>query len=545
MKRIGAFLLLSVFLFAGANAVFATPARDTVREVRVEVPVIKEVIKEVPVIQEVIKEVPVVKEVDTQALIILHTNDHHGEILPTADGQGGLAERAAYIKGIRDLGVNVLLLDAGDINTGTALSNMFDAEPDIKAYNMMGYDAVAFGNHEFDGSAAKGLTQLAEAQFPMVSSNIKTADGNFLGGHQYLIKKYDGFTVGIFGITTLRTLEIASPDKSLTFINEITAARDVVNILRNQEKVDIVIGLTHMGTVQESPDHITSQMLAAAVPGIDILIDGHSHTYMDKPVFVGNTGIVSANEWGKYVGQGALLIRDKKIVDFSWAPVAIRADTDVAAMLAPYIEKANASLKEVIGNATDTFTFGNRLTRYQETSLGNAICDANVAYFQMVYNQKLDFAFHNGGNIRAELPKGPITRENVLTILPFENYLYIVSLKGSDLQELFNFIATIPQGAGGFPQFSSEVRYTLDVPNKKITNLTIGGAPIDPNRTYRFCTNDYILGGGDGYTVMSKATDQFNTSLLLSYVVMEAVQYLQNVTPYTDGRMVVIGGVTP
>jgi 5'-nucleotidase/UDP-sugar diphosphatase len=215
-------------------------------------------------------------------------------------------------------------------------------------------------------------------------------------------------------------------------------------------------------------------------------------------------------------------------------------------MLKPYIEQANKSLKEVVGEAADTFVFGNRLTRYQETAIGNMICDANVWFFRSVNNQNIDFAFHNGGNIRAELPKGRLTREQILTVLPFENYLYIVSLKGSEILELFDFIATVPQGAGGFPQFSKEVRYTLDVPSKRISGLTIGGSPVDPNKTYRFCTNDYLLGGGDGYTVLTKSQDQFNTSLLLSYVVIEYIDSQRGIiTPSTDGRMNVIGGVTP
>jgi 5'-nucleotidase/UDP-sugar diphosphatase len=267
---------------------------------------------------------------------------------------------------------------------------------------------------------------------------------------------------------------------------------------------------------------------------------------MEAPVMAGSTYIVSANEWGKYVGQGKLGIRGGRLVDFKWTPVPVQPDAEVTTMLKPYIEKANESLKEVVGEAADTFVFGNRLTRYQETAIGNMISDANVWYFRSVYNQNIDFAFHNGGNIRTELPKGPLTREQILTVLPFENYLYIASLKGSDLIELFNFIGTVPQGNGGFPQFSKEVRYTLDVPNKRVTNLTIGGAPVDPNRTYRFCTNDYLLGGGDGYAVLKKAQEPFNTSLLLSYVVIEYIASQNGViTPSTDGRMNIIGGVTP
>jgi 5'-nucleotidase/UDP-sugar diphosphatase len=482
----------------------------------------------------------------TYELVLLHTNDHHGTVLANG-GKGGLAEQAAYIRAVKAVNPQVLLVDAGDINTGSALSNMFAAEPDIRGFNIMGYDAGIFGNHEFDGDQAKLLRQVELADFPFVSSNIKTADGSYLGDARYLVKKYDGFTVGIFGLTTLRTRIIASPDASLEFVNEIDAAREVVDILRNREKVDIVIGITHMGNIKEDADHITSPELAAAVSGIDVIVDGHSHSYFAGPQIVGSTYIVTANEWGKYVGHGKLSIRGGKLVGFSWAPIAIEPDPEVAAMLAPYIEQANASLKEVVGTASADFVFGDRLTRKIETALGDMICDANAWYFRTVYNQQIDFAFHNGGNIRTELKRGPITQENILTILPFENYLFIASLKGSDIIELFNFIASIPQGAGGFAQVSKEVRYTIDYTGGagKLLDLTIGGAPVDPNRIYRFCTNDYLLGGGDGYTALTKSVDPFNTSLLLSYVVVEYIRSQNGViTPATDGRITVLGGVS-
>ena len=490
----------------------------------------------------------------TYELVLLHTNDHHGSVLPN-DGRGGLAERASFIKSVRAANPNVLLVDAGDINTGTALSNMFAAEVDIQAYGLMGYDAVTFGNHEFDGTRAKLDKQIVDAKFPFVSSNIKTADGKFLGGNQYLVKDFDGIRVGIIGITTLRSLDISSADKmNLTFIPEIEAAKAAVALLRDKEKADVVIALTHMGDVVETPSHVVSPALAAAVPGIDIIVDGHSHSKLDSPKKEGNTYIVSSNEWGKFVGQGKLSVVDGKLVSFDWKPVEINnkdnktfaADAEVAALIAPYKEKADLSLKEVVGEAADTFVFGNRLTRFQETAIGNMICDANAWYFRTVYNQDIDFVIHNGGNIRAELPKGKLTREQILTVLPFENYLYIATLKGSDIIELFSFIASIPQGNGGFPQFSKEVRYTLDVPNKSISDLTIRGAAIDPNKTYKFCTNDYLLDGGDGYTVLTKAGDKYNTSLLLSYVVIEYIASQSGIiTPSTDGRMNVIGGVTP
>jgi 5'-nucleotidase/UDP-sugar diphosphatase len=518
MKRITR-LLLAAALFAAALPLSARPQADT----------------------------------NTYELTLLHTNDHHGTVLPN-NGRGGLAERAAYIQSVRAANPQVLLVDAGDINTGSALSNMFAAEPDFLAYNAMGYEAATFGNHEFDGDLAKLNAQLGKAQFPFLGSNIKTADGKHLGNTPYMVKKYDGFTVGLFGVTTLRTKIIASPDKSLVFINEIDAAKEMVETLRRKEKVDIIIALTHIGDIKETPDHITSPDLAAAVPGIDIIIDGHSHSFFEAPKKVGDTYIVTANEWGKYVGQGKLTVYQKKLTGFEWKPVEINnpdtktyePDGAVAALLAPYVDRANASLKDVVGEAAADFVFGDRLTRKTETALGDMICDANVWYFREVYQQQIDFAFHNGGNMRTELKKGPITQEQILTVLPFENYLYIASLKGADIIDLFNFIAGIPQGAGGFPQVSAEVRYTVDYSGGTGTlrDLSIGGAPVDPNRTYRFCTNDYLLRGGDGYEVLTRSVEPFNTSLLLSYVTIEYIRAHNGViTPATDGRIKVISGI--
>ncbi|MCL2092656.1 MAG: 5'-nucleotidase C-terminal domain-containing protein [Treponema sp.] len=484
-------------------------------------------------------------------LVLLHTNDHHGRILPQG-GQGGVAERMTFIEQVRANHQNVLLVDAGDMNTGTALANMFGGELDIAAYNLMGYDAMTFGNHEFNVNLARINRQVGLSDFSWVSSNVQQGR-RYLGGNQYLVMDYEGFRVGIIGITTLRTLDISSAHAmNIRFLDEITAAQEAVTLLRERELVDIVIALTHLGDNRESDEHTTVQDVAAAVPGIDIFVDGHAHSFFSQPLRVGNAYVVSANDWGRYVGEARIAIVDGRIQSFDWRPVAINTATaqtfaphpEMTALLAPYLEQAEASLSEVIGNATDTFIFGDRQTRFIETALGNMINDANTWYFREVMNQQLDFAFHNGGNMRAELPAGPLTRENILTVLPFENFLWIVDLSGAEVIELFNFMATIPQGAGGFPQVSSDVRFAIDVPSQTISGLTIGGAPVDPNRTYRFVTNDFLLGGGDGYTILTRATNQYNAQLLLSYVVIEYIASRGGtITPATDGRMVVTGGV--
>ncbi len=484
-------------------------------------------------------------------LVILHVNDTHGAVLATKDGVGGLVSMATFIKQVRAQNKNVLVLHAGDVNTGSALSNMFNAEPDIMSFNKMGFDAIVLGNHEFDGTLAKLERQIKIAEFPWLSANIKRG-GRYLV-KPYIIKDYDGFRVAVIGLTTLRTLVIASPDKSLTFIDEIEAAKQMVKRVREKEKADIVIIDGHLGDVPETETQNTSVKIAQQVSGIDLIVDGHSHSYFEKPKIVNGVPIVTANEYGKYVGDGVMTIVNGKVTDFTWKPVPITLkafppDPDVEALLKPYVDKANAALKEVVMKTTDAFEFGKRLTRYQEMALGDLVTDAMVAYLKTT-GVTVDGAITNGGGIRAPLPAGNVTRENILTVLPFENYVYVLTLKGEDVVKLFDFIGSIKQGAGAFTQVSKEIRYTITYDadgNGKIGGVTIGGKPIDKNRTYRFATNDYMAKGGDGYTVLKASIDTYNTSMLISTVVMEYAQRLQGaVTPATDGRITLVGGKLP
>ena len=486
----------------------------------------------------------------TYELVVLHTNDQHGQVLAKADGKGGLASQATFVKQVRAANKNVLLLSAGDINIGTALSNMFNAEPDIVAYNTMGYDAVTFGNHEFDGTMEKLQQQIKLAKFPWLSANI--TQGNGYLGKPYLIKDYEGIRVAVIGLTTNRTLVISSPDKSLTFIDEIDAARDMVKQVREKEKADIVIICGHLGDIEETDDQETSVKLAEAVEGIDLIIDGHSHSYFSEPKVVNGVPIVTANEHGKVVGEGHLEVRDGALVGFSWKPVdidttAFPPDPDMVKTLQPYVDKAEAALKEVVLTTTAPFEFGAKLPRYQEMPSGDVLADG-IAWYVRGIGVNVDFAFSNGGNIRTALPEGEVTREQILTMLPFENYLYVVTLKGSDVIELFNFIGSIRQGAGGWAQVSKEAHYTITYDangDGTVSNVTVGGAPIDPEKVYRIATNDYLAGGGDGYEVLKKSTDTFNTSKLMTDVFIDYVKTLGTYTPATDGRITVIGGKLP
>ena len=256
---------------------------------------------------------------EEQTLVILHTNDFHGHPLRfsynQAPGVGGLPAIATFVEQVRAKHKNVLLLDAGDLNTGTAESNFFKAVPDIIGYNYIGYDAMALGNHEFDHPISILKKQQRLANFPFLSANVRTKGGVRLV-RPYTIKRFSNFTVGIFGLTLKETEVIGNPEyvRDLVIEDEVKSAQGMVNVLR--DKVDILIALVHLGIWDNKARG--SRRLAASVKGIDLIIDGHTHTDLAEPLFVNHIPIVQAWKWGLKVGQGIMKLRQGKVSSFEW-----------------------------------------------------------------------------------------------------------------------------------------------------------------------------------------------------------------------------------
>ncbi|MDR2490503.1 MAG: 5'-nucleotidase C-terminal domain-containing protein [Spirochaetaceae bacterium] len=479
---------------------------------------------------------------DRHELILLNTNDHHGAILPSEE-QGGLAQQAALVKAVRAIHPNVLLLDAGDINTGSALSNMFDAEPDILAYNLMGYNAATFGIHEFDGGLQKLERQMEIANFPFVSANVKTENGDYVGHSAYIVKDYSGFSVGIFGLTTRLAQGTVKTSPAVVFEDEIEAARKTVDTLKNFEKVDIVIALVHLGTQKTAPDQVTSIELAQAVPGINIIVDGFTHDYIEQPIYTGHTYIVTANKLSRFIGQGRIVIKGGKLDSFDWQPIPVGPDPEIEEMLAFYTSHAREQFREELGTAADNFDYGNHLPRYGETPLGNLIADAVMWQLKEAASLDVDFAFFTAGIFRDGFPKGSITYDSIFSALPIENHLYVVTLNGEQLLELFAAFEEIRPGVAAFPVFSKEVRFTLDYSgaSPRYSDLTISGEPVDPARTYYFCVNSAQLAGADGYDVLLMAREQVKISLPLSEILASYIRAKGEIIPETDGRLILKG----
>jgi 5'-nucleotidase/UDP-sugar diphosphatase len=497
-------------------------------------------------------------------LVVLHTNDTHGHPVkfPYTGAQdvGGLPARATLVKNVRAENENVLVLDAGDLNTGRAESTFFKAKPDIEGYNYIGYDAVALGNHEFDNPVSVLKEQMAWARFPFLSANVRTKNGRYLA-KPYIIKQFKGFKVAIFGLTTRETEHIGNPEhiKDLVFEDEVAVARKLVPELRKQ--ADLVIALVHLG-IYDSEER-GSRRLAADVPGIDLIVDGHSHTRLDEPIMVQSPGslrttaIVQAWQWGLVVGRVDLWFSDGRVnrLTFRNIPINLKAagkaaggafayplagedipeDPVLLATLRPYVDKVDAALSETVGRAAGTFSF--KTARYEETPLGDLIADSMLWYTRSL---RVDFALQNGGGIRADLPEGAISRKTVYEVIPFDNSVVVLALRGTDVQALFDFVARILPGSGAFPQVSAGVSFTINSKTGKCENLLIRGKPMDPRRTYRIATNSYLAAGGDGYRMLLKAIDRYDSSRLQRDVLVDYVRHLGGtIEPHVTKRVTI------
>ena len=499
------------------------------------------------------------------SLVVLHTNDHHGHPLPFFDypspGQGGLPERATLVNDIRSEFPNVLVLDAGDLNTGRPESNFFKAQPDIMGYNYIKYDALAVGNHEFDLNMDDMQTQIKASEFPWLCANAKR-NGKYLKNVKpYIIKEYKDFRVAILGLVTARTAITGNPAniKGITFEDEVKVASVLVPELK--KKADIVIALVHMGIYDDAG--MGSKRLAEQVPGLALVIDGHTHTKLEDPVMVVNTvtgkkvGIVQAKHWGLYVGKAELKFKNGEVTDLDWSSVPvnvkrrekkdgksyyhfvdkeIKGDPALQAILKPYKDKVESVLSEVIGSADGVFI--NDETRKQETALGDIVSDSQLWYMKKM-GFDIDFAFQNGGGIRATLGSGEIKKKTIYEVLPFDNSICVVSLKGSDVVALFS---QTPKniGHGSMPQVSEGVSFIINTASGKVENLLIDNRPVDPAKTYKIALNSYLAAGGDGYKVFKKRSDFYDSSMMQRDAFIEYVSYLNKaISPQTHDRITI------
>lgn len=450
-----------------------------------------------------------VKQRDTLKLTILHTNDHHGRFWANKEGEYGLAARATLIKKLRDEvkknGGEVLLLDAGDVNTGVPQSDLLNAEPDFKGMAAIGYDVMAIGNHEFDNSLQVIKKQQREwARFPFISANIYDKKNKRVFP-SHITRDIRGFKVIIFGLTTEDTPKKSRPEnsKGLTFRPAVEEAKALVPELRNS--ADVLIALTHTGHYPnenhgaDAPGDVT---IARSTKGIDLIVGGHTQKPLFKPDVQNGTIIVQAFEWGKYVGKVDLEIEKGKVtlLDYKLIPVNLKDekvkipnDPKMEELLRPFKEKGDKNLLIKIGKADQEFMGKRDVIRSQETNLGNLVARAYKDKFNA------DLSVLNSGGVRDSIYPGEITIESVLTVLPFGGEVVTTEVKGKDLKSYIEFVATkLNPGSGSFPQMSG-VEVIIDRDTKKMQELKVKGALVNDDKIYLMALPEFIAQGGDGY----------------------------------------------
>ncbi len=477
----------------------------------------------------------------TVKLTILHTNDHHGRFWPNKDGELGLAPRATLInrlrKEIQKDGGHVLLIDAGDVNTGIPQSDMQNAEPDFKGMALLGYDVMALGNHEFDKPADVLVKQQEWAGFPFISANIYHKESGERIFPSHITKNIDGLKVTIFGLTTEDTPVKSNPKNTahLKFVPAVEEAKKLVPILRKES--DVVIALTHMGHYDnethgaDAPGDVT---LARQVNGIDLIVGGHTQKPLFQPDIQNGALIVQASEWGKYVGRVDLEIAEDKVTlkDYKLIPVnlktseiKIEADAYVESMLRPFKEKGDASLSVELGSVNGELMGISTVIRNGETNLGNLVTRAYKEKF------KADLALSNSGGIRASIQPGKITYETVLTILPFGNQLAIAEMTGAELTKYLESVLFIMKGTGGFPQMSG-AEIVANTKEKKITSFKINGQTVEADKKYLLALPEFTAAGGDKYPVIPfRKTGFVDADILMDYISGKRAIMIEDFTP--------------
>ena len=484
------------------------------------------------------------EEEKVERFTVLHTNDHHGRFWTNSKGEWGMPARMTLISQLRaeikSEGGHVLLLSGGDINTGVPESDMQDAVPDFLGMKMLGYDAMAIGNHEFDNPPHVLKMQQELADFPFLSANILDEE---TGKHAF--QPYTTFTVGelqvgVIGLTTDDTPRVTdiSNTAGLEFISPIEAASKIVPELRKNH--DVVIAVTHMGHYQNgqhganAPGDVT---LARKVDGIDVIVGGHSQDPLFKPDVQNGTIIVQAYEWGKYVGRADFEYRDGKLklLDYRLIPVNHQGDQNLAQdqemvkLLKPYQDKGSELISRKVGSVNDRLAGERNEVRFHQTNLGTLMSKA------MMEKADADLAVMNSGGIRSSINKGDITYRDILLVSPFSNALAYVDMSGQEVIDYLKVVAAKPVDSGAFAHFSG---VEMNIKGNKVEVLGIGGKPVDKKKTYRMALMNFSAKGGDNYPKVSEHPGYIDTGYIDADVLRE---YVEEHSPLQAEKFVPVG----
>ncbi|ECF1385774.1 bifunctional UDP-sugar hydrolase/5'-nucleotidase [Salmonella enterica subsp. enterica serovar Stanley] len=501
----------------------------------------------------------------TYKITILHTNDHHGHFWRSEYGEYGLAAQKTLVDSIRkevaQEGGSVLLLSGGDINTGVPESDLQDAEPDFRGMNLIGYDAMAVGNHEFDNPLTVLRQQEKWAKFPFLSANIyQKSTGERLFKPWAIFTRQD-IKIAVIGLTTDDTAKIGNPEyfTDIEFRKPAEEAKVVIQELNMNEKPDVIIATTHMGHY-DNGDHGSNAPgdveMARSLPAgsLAMIVGGHSQdpvcmasenkkqvNYVPgtpcAPDKQNGIWIVQAHEWGKYVGRADFEFRngEMKMVNYQLIPVNLKKkvtwdngkservlytpeiaeNPQMLSLLTPFQNKGKAQLEVKIGSVNGLLEGDRSKVRFVQTNMGRVILAAQIA------RTGADFGVMSGGGIRDSIEAGDITYKSVLKVQPFGNIVVYADMSGKEVVDYLTAVAQMKPDSGAYPQFAN---VSFVAKEGKLTDLKIRGEPVAPAKTYRMATLSFNATGGDGYPRIDNKPGYVNTGFIDAEVLKEFIQ---------------------
>ncbi len=498
------------------------------------------------------------------SLTILHTNDFHSRFEPiskydsgckpedNAEGKcfGGSARLVSAVEAARAKTNNSILVDGGDQFQGSLFYTYYKGKAAAEMMNKLGYDAMTVGNHEFDDGPEVLRDFINAVEFPVVMSNADYSGEPLLAGKltKSVVIERGGEKLGLIGLTPRDTDELASPGKNVIFKDPAESVQAEVDKL-TAEGINKIIVLSHSGYEVE-------KAVAAATTGVDVIVGGHSHTLLsntDKkaagpyPTMVGNTAIVTARSYGKYLGVLNVTFDDAgNLIEAKGDPVLIDGtvaeESATKARITELAKPLDEIRNKVVASAAKGIDGDRKSCRAVECEMGNLVADAMLA---RVRDQGIQIAIQNGGGLRASIDEGKVTMGEVLTVLPFQNTLSTFHVDGATvLAALENGVSQVEKGAGRFAQVAG-LKYSFD-PSKeagsRVSDVMVsdgkgGWSPIDPAASYGVVSNNYVRNGGDGYKMFITAKNAYDYGPDLADVTAEYLASKAPYTPYVDGRI--------
>lgn len=509
-------------------------------------------------------------------LDILHINDLHSRIEPinkydstcSAEEEGknecfgGVARLKTAIDQQRQAlsGSNTLLLNGGDNFQGSLFYTTYRGLAEAEFLNLMKFDAMTVGNHEFDDSEDGLAGFLDKIEFPVVTANVAAGASSRLGDRikPFIVLDIGGQKIGIVGAVTNDTPEISSPGPNVLIGDDVADITHAIAEVKKQG-VNKIVALTHVGYPRDLA-------AIAKIPDVDVVVGGHSHSLLSNtdekaegpyPTLVDNPGgykvpVVQAAAYSKYLGKLKIVFDDDGVVkEAKGDPILIDASFKPDEAVAARVKELGGPIEElkakVIAESASPIDGSRDTCRAGECQMGNLVADALL---DRTRGQGVTAAITNGGGLRASIDAGPVTMGEVVTVLPFQNTVSTFQLKGADLvAALENGLSQIEEGGGRFPQVAGmKLSFDKSKPaGSRVVSVEMkeGDAftALDPARVYTLASNNFMRAGGDGYKIFaSAATNAYDYGPSLDQVVASYLAANRPYRPYTDGRIAAVAG---